>query len=130
MTGNDMTVVDMNKYQELLQCLKKNKENVPPELLLTKYEKPYNRLRNEIANMTSRIVKDIALFGWKVERDEVPEVCAIVNSVTKESGIMRDVSHAVYQEQNVDKVLNCAALLRILIYQKMKERENGDKEEK
>ena len=30
MTGNDMTVVDMNKYQELLQCLKKNKENVPP----------------------------------------------------------------------------------------------------
>lgn len=129
MTGNDMTVVDMNKYQELLQCLKKNKENVPPELLLTKYEKPYNRLRNEIANMTSRIVKDIALFGWKVERDEVPEVCAIVNSVTKESGIMRDVGHAVYQEQNVDKVLNCAALLRILIYQKMKERENGDKEE-
>ena len=80
--------------------------------------------------MTSRIVKDIALFGWKVERDEVPEVCAIVNSVTKESGIMRDVSHAVYQEQNMDKVLNCAALLRILIYQKMKERENGDKEEK
>lgn len=130
MTGNDMTVVDMNKYQELLQRLKKNKENVSLDLLLTKYEKSYNKLRNEIADMTARIMKDIALFGWKVERDEAPEVYAIVNSVIKGSGIMSDVSHAAYQEQNVDKVLNCAALLRILIYQKMKERGNGDKKEK
>ena len=121
MEPDDMTEVEMGQYRELLQRLKKNKENVPSELLLTKYEKPYNKLRNDIADMTSRIVKDIALFGWKVERDEVPEVCAIVNSVTKESGIMRDVSHAVYQEQNVDKVLNCAARLRILVHQRMKE---------
>ncbi len=121
MTGNDMTAVDINKYQELLQCLKKNKENVSRDLLLTKYEKSYNKLRTEIADMTIRIMKDITLFGWKVERDEAPEVYAIVNSVIKGSGIMSDVSHAVYQEQNVDKVLKCAARLRILVHQRMKE---------
>lgn len=121
MAGNDMTAVDINKYQEFLQRLKKNKENVSRDLLLTKYGKPYNKLRNEIADMTSRIMKDIALFGWKVERDEAPEVYAIVNSVIKESGVMQEVSHAVYQEQNVDKVFKCAVLLRILIFQKMKE---------
>ena len=120
MTGNDMTAVDINKYQELLQCLKKNKENVSRDLLLTKYEKSYNKLRTEIADMTIRIMKDITLFGWKVERDEAPEVYAIVNSVIIESGVMQDVSHAVYQEQNVEKVLNCAELLRRLIFQKMK----------
>lgn len=118
---NVMTAVDMNKYRELLQCLKKNKENVSRDLLLTKYEKPYNALRMEIADMTIRIMKDIALFGWKVERDEAPEVYAIVNSVITESGVMQEVSQAVYQEQNVDKVLDCAQLLRILISQKMKE---------
>lgn len=121
MTGNDMTVVDMNKYQELLQCLKKNKENVPPELLLTKYEKPYNRLRNDIADMTSQILKDIVLFGWRVEREVAIDVYSVINRVIVESGILQEVNHAVYQEQNVDKVLNCAARLRILVHQRMKE---------
>lgn len=116
-----MTEMEMIKYRELLGRLRRNKENVPRDLLLTKYEKPYNTLRTEIADMTIRIMKDIALFGWRVKRDEAPEVYAIVNSVIVESGVMQEVSHAVYQEQNVDKVLKYAELLRILIYQKMKE---------
>jgi hypothetical protein len=121
MVANDAITVDMNKYQELLQCLKKNKENVPSELLLTKYEKPYNKLRNDIADMTSQILKDIVLYGWRVEREEAIDVYSVINKVIVESGILQEVNHAVYQEQNVDKVLNCAALLRILICQKMKE---------
>lgn len=121
MVANEAITVDMNKYQELLQCLKKNKENVPSELLLTKYEKPYNKLRNDIADMTSQILKDIVLYGWRVEREEAIDVYSVINRVIVESGILQEVNHAVYQEQNVDKVLNCAALLRILICQKMKE---------
>lgn len=121
MVANEAITVDMNKYQELLQCLKKNKENVPPELLLTKYEKPYNRLRNEIANMTSRIVKDIALYGWRVEREEAIDVYSVINRVIVESGILQEVNHAVYQDQDIDRVLRCAELLRILVHQRMKE---------
>lgn len=121
MVANEAITVDMNKYQELLQCLKKNKENVPPELLLTKYEKPYNRLRNEIANMTSRIVKDIALYGWRVEHEEAIDVYSVINRVIVESGILQEVNHAVYQDQDIDRVLRCAELLRILVHQRMKE---------
>lgn len=121
MVANEAITVDMNKYQELLQCLKKNKENVPPELLLTKYEKPYNRLRNEIANMTSRIVKDIALYGWRVEREEAIDVYSVINRVIVESGILQEVNHAVYQDQDINRVLRCAELLRILVHQRMKE---------
>ena len=121
MVANEAITVDMNKYQELLQCLKKNKENVPPELLLTKYEKPYNRLRNEIANMTSRIVKDIALYGWRVEHEEAIDVYSVINRVIVESGILQEVNHAVYQDQDIDRVLRSAELLRILVHQRMKE---------
>lgn len=121
MTGNDMTAVDINKYQELLQCLKKNKENVPPELLLTKYEKPYNRLRNDIADMTSQILKDIVLYGWRVEREEANDVYSVINRVIVESGILHEANHAVYQDQDMNKVLKCAARLRILVHQRMKE---------
>lgn len=116
-----MTETEINEFRELLRRLKKNKENIPRELLLTKYEKPYNKLRNDIADMTSQILKDIVLFGWCVEREEAIDVYSVINRVIVESGILQEVNHAVYQEQNVDKVLNCAARLRILIYQKMKE---------
>lgn len=121
MVANEAITVDMKQYQELLQRLRKNEENVPRDLLLTKYEEPYTRLRNEIADMTSQILKDIVLFGWRVEREEAIDVYSVINRVIVESGILQEVNHAVYQEQNVDKVLNCAALLRILICQKMKE---------
>lgn len=121
MAGNDMTTVDINKYQELLQRLKKNKENVPPELLLTKYEKPYNRLRNDIADMTSQILKDIVLYGWQVEREEANDVYSVINRVIVESGILQEANHAVYQDQDINKVLKCAARLRILVHQRMKE---------
>ena len=121
MVANDVITVDMDQYRELLQRLKKNKENVPRELLLIKYEKPYNKLRNDIADMTSQILKDIVLFGWKIECDEANEVYAVVNQEITESGILQEVNRAVCQDQDMDKVLNCAARLRILVHQRMKE---------
>ena len=121
MVANDAITVDMDQYRELLQRLKKNKENVPRELLLTKYEKPYNKLRNDIADMTSQILKDIVLYGWQVEREEANDVYSVINKVIVESGILQEVNQAVYQDQDTDKVLNCAARLRILVHQRMKE---------
>ena len=121
MVANEAITVDMNHYQEFLQRLKKNKENVPRDLLLTKYEEPYTRLRNEIADMTSQILKDIVLFGWRVEREEAIDVYSVINKVIVESGILQEVNHAVYQDQDIDRVLQCAKLLRILVHQRMKE---------
>lgn len=119
----EMTEVDILEYQKLLDRLKKNKENVPQELLLTKYEKPYNKLRSEIADMTSQILKDIVLEGLRVECEEAVETYAIINQTIAESGVLQEVSHAVYQDQDVDQVLKYAMQLRELVHQKMEEME-------
>ena len=116
-----MTEAEMNEYRELLCRLKRNKENVPHDLLLTKYKKPHDELRGRIAKVTSQIMTDIVLFGWKIECDEANEVYAVVNQEITESGILQEVNQAVYQDQDMDKVLNCAARLRILVHKKMKE---------
>ena len=104
MVANDAITVDMNKYQELLQCLKKNKENVPSELLLTKYEKPYNKLRNDIADMTSQILKDIVLYGWRVEREEAIDVYSVINKVivVLASG---EEAHIIHAQEHLSSVL-------------------------
>lgn len=129
MAVNDLMVIDMSEYEpenlrgyrELLQRLKKNKKNVPRDILLAKYKKPYNRLRNEIADMTSRILKDIVLSDLKVKRDEFDEACVVINRTIAESGILQEVSHVVYQEQDADKVLEYAVELRRLVQQALKE---------
>ena len=46
---------------------------------------------------------------------------SVINKVIVESGILQEVNQAVYQDQDMDKVLNCAARLRILVHQRMKE---------
>ena len=39
---------DEEKLKSLLETLKKNDENVPEELLKTKYKKPYRELKDSI----------------------------------------------------------------------------------
>ena len=65
---------DEEKLKSLLETLKKNDENVPEELLKTKYKKPYRELKEsikEVADSISgrRIRQDIV-----IKNDEAGQV--------------------------------------------------------
>ena len=46
---------DEEKLKSLLETLKKNDENVPKELLKTKYKKPYRELKDSIKEVAKQI---------------------------------------------------------------------------
>lgn len=46
---------DEEKLKSLLETLKKNDENVPEELLKTKYKKPYRELKDSIKEVADQI---------------------------------------------------------------------------
>ena len=46
---------DEEKLKSLLETLKKNDENVPKELLKTKYKKPYRELKDSIKEVADQI---------------------------------------------------------------------------
>ncbi|MFT4007969.1 MAG: hypothetical protein QM683_21000 [Lacrimispora sp.] len=95
----------LNEYRSLLEQLKRNKENVPLELLTTKYQKSYDQLKDRIQSMTKEIFQDIVLSGLQIERPQAEVKYMQINAAIRESGIMEEVKHAVFLRQDADQVL-------------------------
>jgi len=115
-----MTEIDFNKYRYLLDRLKRNKENVPLELLTTKYQKSYGQLKEKLRSMTKEILQDIVLSNLQIERIQVNEKYMEINTAIRESGIMEKVSHAVFHQQDADLVLEYAGQLRGIVHRIVK----------
>ena len=112
----DLTDVDMNEYQSLLERLKRNKENVSLELLTTKYRKSYDQLREKIRTMTKGILQDVTLSGLQIERSQADQKYLEINSAIRESGIMKKASQAAFIQQDADLVLEYAGQLREIVH--------------
>lgn len=115
-----MTEVSLNEYRYLLDRLKRNKENVPPELLTTKYRKSFDQLKEEIRSKTKEILQDIVLSGLQVERIQSNEKYIEINTAIRESGILEKVSHVVFHQQDADQVLEYAGQLREIVHRIVK----------
>jgi hypothetical protein len=112
----ELTGVDLNEYESLLNQLKRNKENVSLELLTTKYRKSYDQLKEKLKSMTKDILQDIVLSGLRIERIQAKEKYTEINTAIRESGIMEKMSHAVFCHQDADLVIEYAGQLRGIVY--------------
>ncbi|WP_313583935.1 hypothetical protein [Lacrimispora sp.] len=121
----DLTDVDINEYQELLDRLKRNKEKVPLEILTTKYKKSYGELKESIRAMTKDILQDVALDGLRIEQSHAELVYVYINAAIKESGILEKIGHAVFHQYDAEQVLEYASQLREMVHQVMKGREEN-----
>ena len=108
-------MIDRKAYKHKLECLKRNKEAVPLELLTTKYRLDYERLKQELKTMTEGLLREIALEGVKIRKDHAEETFQKINREIGESGLLLGISHAVYWEQDFDKLTKLAYQLRELI---------------
>lgn len=57
------TELDLKKLNQDIATLRKNRENVPLELLKTKYKKPYAKLKEEIRAQFEIYMKHIIVLG-------------------------------------------------------------------
>lgn len=81
---------DEEKLKSLLETLKKNDENVPEELLKTKYKKPYRELKDsikEVADQISgrRIRQDIVIKNGEPEQARNSAGHSTRNTVSRNS---------------------------------------------
>ena len=71
---NESNPNDEEKLKSLLETLKKNDENVPKELLQTKYKKPYRELKDSIKEVADRISGNRLREGIVIKTDEAGQV--------------------------------------------------------
>ncbi|MDR7812052.1 hypothetical protein [Lacrimispora sp.] len=115
----------MNEYRFLLDRLKRNRENVPLELLTTKYQKSYNQLKEKLRSMTKEILQDIVLSNLQIERIQAKGKYMEIITAIRESGILEKVSHAVFHQQDADLVLEYAGQLREIVHRIVEGREEN-----
>lgn len=108
--------LDLKKLEQDIATLRKNRENVPLELLKTKYKKPYAKLKEEIRAQFEIYMKELSLLGiLKIGPDMTPEeqkemeagIQKIIDEETA-AGHLRECTKAVFYEFNLRKAENLA----------------------
>ena len=110
------TELDLKKLNQDIATLRKNRENVPLELLKTKYKKPYAKLKEEIRAQFEIYVKHLIMLGILKTGPDLTGAKAqsIVDQIQKiideekAAGHQKEVTHAVFEEFNLTKAENLA----------------------
>lgn len=100
----EMTKESKEKYVALLAQMKRNKANVPLEVLKTKYRKPFEELQNRLRVMTVKIVYDVVLNGLLIRYEDADGAYAEINQLIEESGLSKEISQAVFLNQDLGVV--------------------------
>ena len=108
--------LDLKKLNQDIATLRKNRENVPLELLKTKYKKPYAKLKEEIRAQFEIYVKHLIMLGilktgpdltGAKAQSMVDQIQKIIDE-EKAAGHQKEVTHAVFEEFNLAKAENLA----------------------
>lgn len=111
---------DEEKLKSLLETLKKNDENVPEELLKTKYKKPYRELKDsikEVADQISgrRIRQDIVIKNDDAGQVLIKQIQEMLEE-KRRAGTGKELGRTLYKEYSVEKFLQVVEEIRIAVW--------------
>lgn len=104
----------VEKLTVLLEKYRKNRENVPLEVLKTKYKDAYEKLKAEIKEEAQALIKPIAaklpdwLEGQKVSQEYIGEIAEIFNRIYGGGGYAKQIGTALYKHFSIDEALQLA----------------------
>lgn len=101
--------------QERLATLKRNREQVPLDLLKTKYKKGYDKLCAELKELTSEYIRNVTLRDLCFRNELYPEALDIIEQAITGSGLLRECSRAVFKRQDFGELERHAEKLREVI---------------
>lgn len=108
-----------NSLQELMLTLQKNKEQVPSELLQTKYRKGYYSLIDTLKQISSDYAGYLILHDIRIHRDYLDEVTALIKRLMDTTGILTQLSTAVFQQYDINQFEALTVSLRAKIKEEL-----------
>ncbi len=102
-----------SSLQKLLSTLKKNRENVPLDILKTYYKVPYEELIAQVNQTATTFVKSIVAGQLLINPDmSMEEQADVVNQTIQDSGMIKQISHCMSQTYDVTLIHMMALELR------------------
>ena len=90
-----------DRLLENMNLLKLNREKVPLDILKTKYKKGYESLCQELKTTGSQYAKQLTLYGIRFHKDYMQEGAERINRIIEQSGLMKQLSKAVFLHQDI-----------------------------
>ena len=98
-------------FLQQLNLLKLNREKVPLDILKTKYKKGYETLCQDLKTLGSQYAKQLTLSDIRFHKDYIQEGSERINHIIEQSGLMKQLSKAVFVYQDiVDFEIICGKL--------------------
>ena len=105
---------DLEKH---LDTLRRNLEVVPMDVLKTKYEKPYQELKDNICKAATVYARHVTLSGILIKQKYNEEATSYVRRVTKSTQCLKQISEAAFERQDMNEIAALAKQLREEILQ-------------
>ena len=113
-----MTSNELRKTLEgHLDILKKNLAVASLEVLKTRYNKPFDELRDNISSTATAYIKQITLENIRIRADFMDEAQPLIQSTIDQSGILKQISAAAFKRQDIEEIDQLALTLKEQIHQ-------------
>lgn len=102
-----------SSLQKLLSTLKKNRDNVPLEILKTQYKEPYEALVSQINRAAAAFVKAVITDQLILNPDiSVEEQVNVINQTIAGSGMEKEMSSCISRTYSLEQLYHLALVLR------------------
>lgn len=104
---------ELRKALEIhLDTLRRNLEVVSLEVLKTKYQKPYEELREQICKAATEYTRHVALCDIRIRRSLFDEAKTYIDATIQQTQCLKKISEAAFQRQDMDEIAALAHTLR------------------
>lgn len=118
----------IQEIENKINTYKKNRENVPLEVLKSKHAKAYNQLIEDIEHGTELIIAHYAYEGIRINKDDIKTFVPKLDAALEADGLTKRVSHLVFKEYNLQGAIEEAKKYRQTVAEKIyQEYLNGQK---
>lgn len=107
--------LDVEELRRLLLVLKNNRDHIPISVLKSKYKNAYNNLCDKIRTAASVYVKEVSLHSLQVHIAYAEDISSIVTEAINNSGILHELSEAIYQNQDLNQFIKLTEDLRKVV---------------
>ena len=107
--------LDVEELRRWLLVLKNNRDHIPISVLKSKYKNAYNNLCDKIRTAASVYVKEVSLHSLQVHIAYAEDISSIVTEAINNSGILHELSEAIYQNQDLNQFIKLTEDLRKVV---------------
>lgn len=109
----------IQEIENKINTYRKNRENIPLEVLKSKYARAYNQLIEDIEHGAELIISHYAHEGIRVRTEDIKTVVPRLDAAIEADGLNKRVSRLIFKEYNLQGAIEEARKYRKTVAEKI-----------